>query len=164
MRQWLSQLDHQAAEILKYCWLVCLVYLMIIVLYDISARFLSGYSIGWMDETVYLALTWMVFGEVALLFRDNNHLRVNLMDTLLGNRKKARKVYKILVNISVLVCLITFSWISFRMVLSTQRISPVLGISYKLWFVSICFSMCLSVLYVTKNLIKDILSLHSGLQ
>ncbi len=156
MKKWIADLDKGIVKGLDYVWLLCLSFLMLLVLYDVLSRFLGLFSFSWSDEMIMLALIWMVFGKGALLFRNNDHLRVDLMDMWLANRPKSRKVYKIAVSVCVLICLAAFAWVSLELVLSMQRVSPILGLSYRLWVFSMFFSMSLSSIYVFIVIIKEI--------
>jgi len=158
MKEWINKLDRKMVVILDFCWVGCLVYLMGIVVTGVIGRFTGTFSIGWFEETVYLALSWMVFGKAALLFRNNEHLRVEFIDKVLFERPKAMKIYKIVVDVVILICTFAFSWASLKLCLTTPKVSPMLRIPYKFWYFALFFSMVLASLYIIVELIKELLS------
>lgn len=167
MKQLWTVTDKVIHTILKNLALVCMVLLLCILVFNVFFRFVPilsffpNFSMGWFDEIVEMLFAWMVFSTAALLTRCNQHFRVDLIQTKLGNGK-AGMLLELVIDITTSVFLAIFIFYSWQLVMGGVQTSPVLRLQKK------CFYMCMPVnfsvmlLYTLRNTVAHIKSFMNG--
>ena len=100
--------------------------MVILVFYNVFARFVLNRSLGWIDEYARFAFIWLVFLGSFLAYEDNEHIG---LDFLLERLPKGIQKYMHILNhlLVLLVCAIMMIY-GHRVSLSARNISPGLGI------------------------------------
>lgn len=111
------------------------------------------------DEIITLVYVWMLFIGSALLVRNIDHLKIDILAKYLQSRPFIKKVYDILVCLLILFFLIVM--VKSSLILYEQsgnRSSPMLQLPQRLWYLSLLISSFLMGFYlfirVGKNIYK----------
>ena len=155
MVAWISKIDKRTAELLDYFCVFCLVVIMVLLLIGVFTRVTGVVLFSWLEEIIYLALSWMVFVKTALIFRKNDHLAIGFLSDLLFKKRKAKRIYGILISSIILITLLVFGCVSAVLCYTTPRNSDILAIPFKYWYFSLCFSLFLSSIYIAASLVKE---------
>lgn len=99
--------------------------------------------------------TWLVFIGTAILQRENEHLRVEVLDQFLLRHPKARVGRELFLGLLVLVFSVVmfYSGLSFYR-LGTIKVSPTLGWSESIWYLPLPVSAVLIFFYTLVRLIR----------
>jgi TRAP-type C4-dicarboxylate transport system permease small subunit len=151
----ISKLDKKTAELLDYFCVFCLVVIMVLLLIGVFTRVTGVVLFTWLEEIIYLALSWMVFVKTALIFRKNDHLTISFLSDLLFRKRKVKKLYGILISGITLVTLLVFGCVSAVLCYTATRNSDILAIPFRYWYFSLCFSSFLSSIYIAGSLIRE---------
>lgn len=130
--------------------------IMTIIIASVAARVTGAFGMDWFEEIVGLGLTWMVLIKAALLFKDKDHLQVDALSLLVSKNKECQKIYNIFIDTITFLSLVGFAIISFALCYTTRKSSPMLGFTFKLWYVSMCVSSVLSSIYVSMRLMREL--------
>jgi TRAP-type C4-dicarboxylate transport system permease small subunit len=150
-----STFEKRTAKLLEYICLFLLTAIMIIVLASVLARVTGAFGIDWFEEIVGMGISWMVFIKAALLFKQDDHLQVELLAHLLSNKRKLIRIYNIFLYSVTFLALLGFTVVSFALCYTTRKSSPMLGVTFKLWYFSMCFSSALSAVYIFVKMIRE---------
>ena len=156
MVAWISRIDKRTAEVLDHFCIFCLVVVMVLILIGVFARLTGVVAFSWLEEIIYLALSWMVFVKTALIFRKNDHLTIETLSDFLCRTESVRRIYRIVIYTIILITLVAFGVFSFILCCTTSRGSDVLDISFKYWYFSLSFSLFLSSIYIIAHIIKEL--------
>ncbi len=96
----MEKLLNSVFSIVKICINVLLVYMVIIVTFQVFSRGLTGASIKWGEETVLIAMVWVCFLTLALGVRYDIHIRIEMFMGWLP--KPLRPKLEILLNLIML--------------------------------------------------------------
>jgi len=122
---------------------------------NVICRYFFHYSINWAEEITYLAFNWAVFFGTAVVYRYQGLTAIDvLVNRLPAKSKKAVLIFDhsllLAINVSLIVWGFTFAmnaWI---------RKSPILGVPYFFFDVSIPLAAIIMAGYSLKFLIKTI--------
>ena len=125
-----------------------LVVLLVLLFLQIVGRYLRIQSIIPHDEVITLITVWFVFFSSALLLRDQEHIRVQLLESLAARSMVIRKIISLTVELLILL----FAVFYFRSAItvagfSAMKTSQVLRWSEVVWYSSLVVSASLMVLY-----------------
>lgn len=146
-------------EILSFLVSLGIVILLILVTFKIISRYFNIQFLAPPDEIITLVYVWMLFIGSALLVRNTDHLKIDILAKYLQSRPFIKKVYDILVCLLILLFLIVMAKSSLILYeQSGNRSSPMLQIPQRLWYLSLLISSFLMIFYlfirVGKNIYK----------
>ena len=132
----ISKFLSRFSKVLEYFTVICFIILVILIIFQMSGRYLGLTRIGWTDEMVSCTTTWMVFMGTSYLTERGGHISVTLLsDSLQGFKKNLLNTFIQIVNI---ICGIGLSYSGFVWSLSTaNKTTNNLQIKYNIWFIAI---------------------------
>jgi len=158
----LATFDRFLAIIMRWLTLVCFVALLILLSGVVFVRFVPVTSLGWSDEIVEWAFAWMVFIGAAILWRNNEHFRVQWLPDKLSGRVSG-KVLAIAVEILSMIFLGIMTYYGMKLTVAAHDRSPILELPRHIWYLCIPLAGITMVGYSIRNLIGHSLEIrHSG--
>ncbi len=139
---------------------VALVILLFLIACQIISRYFRLQYLAPPDEIIILTYVWMLFIGTALLVRNDDNIKVELLNTFLENNYKLKQIYNIFINILVLIFL--FVMMNSNCILyqkSATRTSPMLQLPQRLWYGALIVSGALMVFYVIIQFLMNCYSL-----
>lgn len=105
---------------------------------QVVARYFRIQALAPQDEIINLFFAWFVFIGIALLFREDGHLRVEFVDEFLSKRPRLEAVYHLLsIVLRGVFIAVLFSSSLNLYVTSGPRTSPMLHLPQRLWYGSV---------------------------
>ena len=134
---------------------IAFVVMVVLISLNVILRYLINTSINWAEEVAYLCFNWTVFMGVAIVYRHQGLITIDLIvDRLRGNVKKAILIvgYTIvsLMNLGLIIWGTEFS------VVAWQRKSNILHIPYFFYDISIPLAAVLLLIYSSTFLVQTI--------
>jgi len=158
----LAAVDRFLAIMMRWLTLACFVTLLILLSAVVFVRFVPVTSLGWSDEIVEWAFAWMVFVGAAVLWRDNEHFRVEW----LPNRLKAKasgKVLGLAVEALSIIFLAIMTYYGMKLTVAAHDRSPILELPRHIWYLCIPLAGITMIGYSVRNLIGHLLEIrHFG--
>jgi TRAP-type C4-dicarboxylate transport system permease small subunit len=152
----LAKIDEALNKTLFVLVEISLVVLLILLSAQVSARYFRIQALAPQDEIINLFFAWFVFVGIALLFREDGHLRVEFVDDFLSSRGTLLAFYQLfsLLVRGVFIAVLFSS--SLNLYLSSgPRTSPMLHLPQRMWYGAILFSaMLMSVHCIVKIIIQ----------
>ncbi len=136
------------------------VILLILIASQVISRYFGIKFLAPPDEIITLIYVWMLFIGSALLVRNADHIKVEMLDRFLQERPRIKKGYDILVCLLIFIFLVVM--VQSSLVLyehSGTRSSPMLQLPQRLWYLSLLVSGFLMIFYLFTRLIKDVYEL-----
>jgi TRAP-type C4-dicarboxylate transport system permease small subunit len=159
MTRFLARFDHYLISTLRWLTLACFVALLILLAGIVFVRFVPVTSLGWSDEIVEWAFAWMVFVGAAVLWRDNEHFRVEW----LPNRLKAKasgKVLGLAVEALSMIFLAIMTYYGMKLTVAAHDRSPILELPRHIWYLCIPLAGMIMIAYSIRNLIGHVLEVR----
>src|SRR5699024_6137494 len=139
-------------RICKYVITYLLIIVAAVLFWQVVARFVFDTGTFWTDETARFATIWLVLLGVTVALRENNLMKVDVIDTFFPKAKKVLYYFKLLVILLYSVFLLYVGWGTVDLV-SAQR-SPNMGISMSLVYVSVPVMSILMILQLIVLIIR----------
>ncbi|MBP7072594.1 MAG: TRAP transporter small permease [Clostridia bacterium] len=132
-----SKYLNKFSKFLEYLTVITFLILVSLIIFQMSGRYLGLTGIGWTDEMVSCATTWMVFLGTSYLTERGGHISVSLLeDSLHGFKKNLLNTFIQIVNI---ICGIGLSYSGYVWSMSTaNKLTNNLQIRYNIWFIAVC--------------------------
>ena len=89
----LKKIDKLVAKALYILIQSSIVILLVLLSAQVIARYFRIQALAPQDEIINLFFAWFVFIGIALLFREDGHLRVEFVDGFLSTRPRLEAVY-----------------------------------------------------------------------
>jgi TRAP-type C4-dicarboxylate transport system permease small subunit len=135
----------------------CLVVLLLLLSAQVLGRFFRIKAIAPPDEIVNLFFAWMVFVGAAVLLRNRQHLRVELVDLFFEKHPRLRPLYGLFVSAIQLVFLVFLVQSTILLFVGAgTRTSPMLQWPQRLWYGSMLISSLLMMLYAVIHIITEV--------
>ena len=156
MVQLLSRIDRIVAKLLFLLIQCSIVILLLLLSAQVIARYFRIQALAPQDEIINLFFAWFVFIGIALLFREDGHLRVEFVDSFLSRRPRLEAFYHLLsILLRGIFIIVLFSSSFSLYITSGPRNSPMLHLPQRLWYGSILVSTILmSVHLVSKAIVQ----------
>lgn len=153
----LAKIDEALNRVLFTLVQISLVVLLVLLSAQVSARYFRIQAIAPQDEIINLFFAWFVFTGIALLFREDGHLRVEFVDDFLSTRKTLKAFYQLFsILMRGVFIVVLFSSSLNLYVTSGPRTSPMLHLPQRLWYGAILFS---AVLMSVHGIVKIIIQI-----
>jgi TRAP-type C4-dicarboxylate transport system permease small subunit len=147
----LAQVDGGLAVALRTVCVATFALLVALVTALVLIRYAPLVSLGWADEIVELAFSWMTFLGTALLWRNRTHFRVDLIPNMLGGTR-AGQLLEIGLSLVSLLFLLVFTYEGTVLTLRTAAPSPILAWPKALWYLAMPIAGVLMVMYTLRDL------------
>lgn len=159
IKKFLARFDRSLTVTLRTLTLVCLVTLLILLSAVVFVRFVPITSLGWSDEIVEWAFAWMVFMGSAVLWRDNEHFRVQWLENRLKDRTSG-KVLGLVVEILSLTFLMVMTYYGMKLMVAAHDRSPILELPRHIWYFCIPLAGTIMIAYSIRNFIGHMLEMR----
>ena len=157
--KWIDKVILQAFKALT---MACFVALTILVSANVFVRFFPVASLHWFDEIIELLYAYLVFYGAAALWVTREHFSVG---DWIGKRviknARARHVYRLFIELLVLVFVLVFFWYSFRLTAMAQDVTNVFAIPKRILYSCMPIAGAVMVVYSIRNIILEIIPLVS---
>ncbi len=138
----------------------CVVLLLLLLTAQILSRYFRIKILAPPDEIITLIFAWMVFLGSALLVRNNYHLKVELIDLFLQKHSFLRFLYGNIASLLILIFLWVMTSSGIKLFINSgTRMSPMLQLPQRLWYVVLPVSGILMILYTIVQLVNNIITL-----
>ncbi len=146
----------------KLFWLilyVCIGSLLVLLTSQILSRFFSIQVLAPQDEIITLLFAWLVFLGIAVIARENGHLRVEFIDLFIKKNWRNKAIYGMYITLIQGVFLVSLYKSGFKLfVISGERQSPMLHLPQRIWYSSILISVILMLIYCIAEFLKHLIS------
>lgn len=159
MMNFLLTFDRFLAIIMRWLTLICLVALLILLSGVVFVRFVPVTSLGWSDEIVEWAFAWMVFTGAAILWRNNEHFRVQWLPNKLSGRVSG-KVLGLTVEIISMIFLVIMTYYGMKLTIRAHDRSPILELPRHIWYLCIPLAGMTMIAYSIRNLIGHVIEIR----
>jgi TRAP-type transport system small permease protein len=145
-----GQLDGILGTTLQWASSLAMVVLWILITATVFFRGVPVVSMGWSDEIVELAFSWMIFLCAADLCRQRKHFVVDLIPNLLAGTGAGR-VLGVVLNLLALAFLLVFAYQGIQLsIMATDR-SPYFEWPKFLWYGSLAVSGVIMTGYTIRD-------------
>lgn len=144
-----SEAVSRALRALSMCSFSAICVLMVV---NVTSRFLPMGSTGWSDEIIELLLIWTVFMAIAEVWRQGLHFKVDLVPDLLRGTA-AGLALELFTAAGCLVFLVTFIWQATDLMLQANDVSPIFSWSRRWWYLPMPLSALLMTLFSLHRLV-----------
>lgn len=153
----LAKIDEALNKTLFVLVEISLVVLLILLSAQVSARYFRIQALAPQDEIINLFFAWFVFVGIALLFREDGHLRVEFVDDFLSSRSTLLAFYQLFSLLVRGVFIVVLFSSSMNLYISSgPRTSPMLHLPQRLWYGAILFSAILMSVHCIVKIIMQI--------
>src|SRR5699024_10608758 len=139
-------------QICKYVITYLLIIVATVLFWQVVARFVFDTGTSWTDETARFATIWLVLLGVTVALRENNLMKVDVIDTFFPKVKKVLYYLELLVILLYSVFLLYVGWGTVDLV-SAQR-SPNMGISMSIVYAAVPVMSIVMILHLIFLLTK----------
>lgn len=156
----LKRLDKVLFQIVQICLGVAMIALTAIVVVQVVARYLLHVSIGGIEELPVYLMMISVWIAAIFVAKDDGHVKIELLDMFVKNKKVVGMVNIILCGLSG-VALGYFSYLSLTYMFKLQGYGDVTaGLGIPIWFLELfmVISCGMMALYYAVNLVKKIMA------
>ncbi len=110
-----------------------LVAILVLMVANVTNRFVNFASLDWNDEIIELMLVWMVFLGSAEVWRNNQHFAVDLIP-LMFEGTRLEKWFRAFISLGCLVFIAVFTYRSYDLFERATDVSPYFSWPRKLWY------------------------------
>jgi len=151
----LQTIDRALGSLLRAIPVFCLSVLFALLLGNVLSRFFQIWSIAWFDEIVQGLFSWIVFIGAAALWRENEHFRVDWLESLLPQRSFARML-RIVVAVLCLSFLALMTWKGLDLTLRSRAVTPILNFPVAVLYVAIPIAGAIMCAYSILDIIVTV--------
>ena len=150
-------IDNAIAKVAGALASLCLAVLFVLLVSQIVARFFRIQALAPPDEIITLLFAWLVFIGSALLVRRGEHLRVEIIDLFLEKRQWLRPWYNGILALLQLAFVVVFLRSALRFFVgSGTRVSPMLGLPQRYWYMAVLASGVLMFIYTVLTFVTAV--------
>lgn len=152
----IKKIESTLYEVLSSFVLIALVILLFLIAFRIISRYFGLQYLAPPDEIITLVYVWMLFIGTAVLVRNMDHIRIELLDNFLKDRPKLKSIYNMVVCLLILIFLLVM--IKSSLVLyekSGTRASPMLQWPQRIWYISLPISGFLMAFYLMVRFFRN---------
>jgi TRAP-type C4-dicarboxylate transport system permease small subunit len=156
----LKKLDKVLNTVLTVISITCFIGIFIIMVFNIFFRWfpilsnIPNFSMGWFDEIIEMLVAWLIFTGAALLSRNQDHFRVDLIQMKL-NGKRSLFILETIINIATALFFIALLYYSLNLVIGAVQTTPVLRLQKRWFYLCVPFNSFIITIYTIKNIILN---------
>jgi TRAP-type C4-dicarboxylate transport system permease small subunit len=156
----LRWMDKIALKAFKTLTMACFIGLTILVSANVFVRFFPVASLHWFDEIIELLYAYLVFYGAAALWITREHFSVgDWIGRKIITRAPARHVYRLILEVLVLVFVLVFFFYSFRLTALAQDVTNVFAIPKRVLYSCMPIAGAVMSVYSIRNIILEIIPL-----
>lgn len=157
----LKHLDEVLFKAVQVCLGIAMIALTAVVVIQVLARYVLHISIGGVEELPVYLMMISVWVAAILVAKNDGHVKIELLDMFVKNKKIVGVVNIILCGLSG-VALAYFSYLSLQYMFKLQRYGDITaGLGIPIWALEIfmVISCAMMALYYCINVVKKIMQL-----
>jgi len=153
----LSAIEKYIGRALRAVSVALLVGILLLMVANVSNRFVNFASLDWNDEIIELMTVWLIFCGSAEVWRLNQHFAVDIVPLLI-ERTRFAKLFKAFIAFGCLLFIVIFTYRSFDLFERASDVSPYFSWSRRLWYGAMPFNGALMALFSLRQLIAILLT------
>ena len=134
-----------------------LVGILVLMVANVSNRFVNFASLDWNDEVIELMLVWLIFCGSAEVWRINQHFAVDLLPVMSEGTRFAKPL-KVFISLGCLVFIAIFTYRSFDLFQRATDVSPYFSWPRKLWYGAMPLNGALMIVFSLRQLTTILLT------
>jgi TRAP-type C4-dicarboxylate transport system permease small subunit len=156
--RWIDRIISQGLRILT---ITCFVLLTILVSANVFVRFVPVASLHWFDEIIELLYAYLVFYGAAALWITREHFSVgNWIGNKMIHNVSARHLYRLVLEVIVLIFASIFFYYSFRLTVLAQDVTNVFAIPKRVLYSCMPIAGAIMIIYSIRNVIVELIPLR----
>lgn len=153
----MTRLETYIGYVLRAVSVALLVAILVLMVANVTNRFVNFASLDWNDEVIELMLVWLVFCGSAEVWRMNQHFAVDFVPLMFEVTRFA-KAFKIFISLGCLVFIAIFTYRSYDLFQRASDVSPYFSWPRKLWYGAMPFNGVLMVAFSLRQLTTILLT------
>ncbi|MGF1734310.1 TRAP transporter small permease [Photobacterium satsumensis] len=133
---------------------------VLVVIVNVVLRYGFGFVVPWSEELSVVCFIWAVYLGISSCYKHKLHMGVDVVVALLP--KKAKRPFHLLVSLFLLVLNILMAVLSYQYMMLSNKVTPVMGMSYFTINGVLFVSFVLMALHTVKFIFDDINTLKRG--
>ncbi|AJR05789.1 TRAP transporter small permease [Photobacterium gaetbulicola] len=127
---------------------------VLVVIVNVVLRYGFGFVVPWSEELSVVCFIWAVYLGISSCYKHKLHMGVDVVVALLP--PKAKRPFKLLVSLFLLALNILMAVLSYQYTMLSNKVTPVMGMSYFTINGVLFISFALMALHTVKFIIEDI--------
>jgi TRAP-type C4-dicarboxylate transport system permease small subunit len=153
----LTRLERYIGFVLRAVAVCLLVGILVLMVANVSNRFVNFAKLDWNDEVIELMLVWLIFCGSAEVWRLNQHFAVDLVPLMIEGTR-FDKYFKAFISFGCLAFIAVFTYRSFDLFQRAIDVSPYFSWPRKLWYGAMPLNGALMVIFSVRQLITVLLT------
>jgi TRAP-type C4-dicarboxylate transport system permease small subunit len=153
----LTRVETAIGFVLRSLAVALLVAILVLMVANVTNRFVNFAKLDWNDEVIELMLVWMVFLGSAEVWRNNQHFAVDFVPLMFEGTSLA-KPFKAFISLGCLVFIAIFTYRSYDLFERATDVSPYFSWPRKLWYGAMPVSGLLMAGFSLRQLITILLT------
>ena len=154
-------LDKLIFGVTKWIAIFCTLLLFILLILNVSARFLHINSFPWLDEIVKWSFSWLVFFGAAALWREGEHFQIEWVPDKI-KKLKYGMLYPVILDIIALMFFIALTYYGIVYTVRSAQWTSILHISVRFLYVCVPISATIMTVYTLRNIFNHIRDATKG--
>jgi len=155
--KWLDQVVLRASKVLT---IGCFIGLTVLVSANVFVRFFPVASLHWFDEIIELLYAYLIFYGAAALWITREHFSVgDWIGQKVITNAAARHVYRLILEVIVLVFALVFFFYSFRLTAMARDVTNVFAIPKRVLYSCMPIAGAVMIVYSIRNIVVEIIPL-----
>ena len=156
----LKKIDRMVLAALKALTVTLFLLLSLLVSANVLVRFVPVVSLHWFDEIVEMLYAYLIFYGTAALWITREHFSLgNWIGHRIIKNASARHVYRLVIELLVLVFVLVFFYYSLRLTAMAQDVTNVFAIPKRILYSCMPIAGAVMVIYSIRNIILEIIPL-----
>ena len=133
---------------------------VLMVIVNVVLRYGFGFVVPWSEELSVVCFIWAVYLGISSCYKHKLHMGVDVVVALLP--KKAKRPFHLLVSLFLLALNILMAVLSYQYMMLSNKVTPVMGMSYFTINGVLFVSFVLMALHTVKFIFDDLNTLKRG--
>lgn len=135
---------------------------VLVVIVNVVLRYGFGFVVPWSEELSVICFIWAVYLGISSCYKHKLHMGVDVIVAMLPEQSK--RIFKLCVHVFLLGINILMSVLSYQYLMLSNKVTPVMGMSYFAINGVLVLSFCLMAIHTVKFIVDDLASLKSSKQ
>ncbi|MGR5142349.1 TRAP transporter small permease [Photobacterium sp. DNB23_23_1] len=133
---------------------------VLVVIVNVVLRYGFGFVVPWSEELSVVCFIWAVYLGISSCYKHKLHMGVDVVVALLPHQ--AKRPFQLVVHVFLLALNILMAVLSYQYTMLSNKVTPVMGMSYFTINGVLFISFALMALHTVKFIIADINTLKRG--
>lgn len=133
---------------------------VLMVIVNVVLRYGFGFVVPWSEELSVVCFIWAVYLGISSCYKHKLHMGVDVVVALLPH--KAKRPFHLLVSLFLLALNILMAVLSYQYMMLSNKVTPVMGMSYFTINGVLFVSFVLMALHTVKFIFDDLNTLKRG--